>query len=74
MKAHLAEAEVCIKYSNPIEAEIQSEQEKEFHLEILEEPMDESSTIHEETKDFELKMIEYLDNLDPHPPPEESIF
>jgi hypothetical protein len=28
---------------------------------------------HEETKDFEFEMMEYLDNSDPHPPPEESI-
>jgi hypothetical protein len=73
MKARLAEAEACIKYSDPIEPELHSEQEREFHLEIPEEPIDESLTGHEETKDFEFEMIEYPDNSDPHPPPEESI-
>jgi hypothetical protein len=73
MEARLAEAEACIKYSDPIEPELHSEQEREFHLEIPEEPIDESLTGHEETKDFEFEMIEYPDNSNPHPPPEESI-
>jgi hypothetical protein len=73
MEARLAEAEACIKCSNPIELELHSEQKKEFHLEIPEEPMDESLTGHEETKDFEFEMIEYLDMSNPHPLLEESI-
>jgi hypothetical protein len=73
MKARLAEAEACMNYSDPIEPELHSEQEKELHLEIPEEPIDESLTGHKETKDFELEMIEYPDKSDPHPPPEESI-
>jgi hypothetical protein len=73
MEARLAEAEACIKYSDPIEPKLHNEQEKKFHLEILEKPIDESLTSHEETKDFELEMIEYPDNSNPHPPPEESI-
>ena len=73
MESRFAEAEACIKYSDPIEPELHNEQEKEFHLEILEEPIDESLIGHEETKDFEFEMIDYPDNSNPHPPPEESI-
>jgi hypothetical protein len=62
METRLAEAEAYIKQWDPIEPELHSKQEKEFHLEIPEEPIDESLTSHEETKDFELKMIEYPDN------------
>jgi hypothetical protein len=68
MEARLAEAEAFIKYSDPIEPELHSEQENEFHLEILEEPIYESLTDHEVIKDFELEMIEYPDNSNPHPP------
>jgi hypothetical protein len=57
MKARLAEEEACIKYSDPIDPELHNEQEREFHLEILKEPIDESLTGHEETKDFEFEMI-----------------
>jgi hypothetical protein len=73
MEARLAEAEACIKYSDPIEPELHSEQEREFHLEIPEEPIDESLTGQEETKEFEFEIIEYPDNSNPHPPPEEPI-
>jgi hypothetical protein len=73
MEARLAEAEACIKYSDPIEPEFHNKQENEFHLEIPEEPIDESLTDHEVTKDFESEMIEYPDNSNPHPPPEEPI-
>jgi hypothetical protein len=73
MEARLAEAEARIKYSDPIEPEFHNKQGKEFHLEMPKEPIDESLTGHEETKDFDLEMIEYPDNSNPHPPPEESI-
>jgi hypothetical protein len=73
MEARLAEAEARINYSDPIEPEFHNKQGKEFHLEMPKEPIDESLTGHEETKDFDLEMIEYPDNSNPHPPPEESI-
>ena len=73
MESHLAKAEACIEYSDPIEPKLRSEQERKFHLEILEEPIYESLTGHEETKDFDFEMIDYPDNSNPHPPPEESI-
>ena len=46
MESHLAKAEACIKYSDPIEPEFHNKQGKEFHLEISEEPIDESLTGH----------------------------
>jgi hypothetical protein len=71
MESRLAKAEVCIKYSDPIE--LHNKQEREFHLEILEEPIDKLLIGHEETKNFEFEDIEYPNNSNPHPPPKESI-
>jgi hypothetical protein len=34
MEAHLAKEEACIEYSDPIELELHSEQEREVHMEI----------------------------------------
>jgi hypothetical protein len=73
METRLAEAEACIEYSDPIEPELHSEQEKEFHLEIPEKPIDESVIDQEETKEIEFEVIENPDNSTPHPPPEEPI-
>ena len=42
MESLLAEVEACIAYLDPIEPELHSEQEKEFHMEISEKPIDES--------------------------------
>jgi hypothetical protein len=73
MEAHLAEAIDYVEYSDPIEPELHREQEKEFHLEIPEEPIDESVTDQEETEEIEFEVVEYPDNSNPHPPPEEPI-
>jgi hypothetical protein len=73
MEGRLAEAEALFKCSDPIEQEFHNKQDNEFHLEIPKEPIDESLTDHEVIKDFELEMIEYPDNSNPHPPPEEYI-
>jgi hypothetical protein len=73
MEAHLANASNYIGYSDLIELELHREQEDEFHLEILEEPIDESVTNQEETKEIEFEVIEYPDNSNPFPPPEELI-
>jgi hypothetical protein len=40
----------------------------------LDESMDESVIYFEETKDLEFENVEYLDDLSPHPPPDEPIF
>jgi hypothetical protein len=58
MESLLAEAEACIEYSDPIEPELHSEQEKEFHLEISEKPIDESVIDQEEIKEIEFEVIE----------------
>jgi len=73
MEARLAEAEACIEYSDPIEPKLHNEQEREFPLQIQEEPIDESVTVQEETKEFEFKVVEYTDNSNRCPPPEEPI-
>jgi hypothetical protein len=70
MEARLAEAKACIEYSDPIEPKLHSEQEKEFRLEILDEPIDKSLTDQEE---IEFEVVEYPNNSNPHPPPEEPI-
>jgi hypothetical protein len=73
MEAHLAEEGACIEYPDPIELELHSEQEREVHMEISDESIDEPVTDLEEIKEFEFEVVEYLDNSSPHPPPEEPI-
>jgi hypothetical protein len=73
LEAHLVSASNYIGYSDLIELELHREHEEEFHLETLNEPMNELVTDQEETKEFEFEVIEYLDNSNPHPPPEEPI-
>ena len=63
----------CIEYPNQIELGLHSEQDKEVHVEILDESIDEPVTDLEEIKEFEFEVVEYLDNSSPHPPPEEPI-
>jgi hypothetical protein len=69
LEAHLASASNYIGYSDRIEREFHREYEEELHLEIL----DESVADQEETNEFEFEVIEYPDNSNPHPPPEEPI-
>jgi hypothetical protein len=52
MKTYLVEAEAYFKHLDPIEPKLHSEQEKGFHLEIPNKPIDELLTGPEETKDF----------------------
>jgi hypothetical protein len=40
----------------------------QVYIRMATEPIDESLTVHEETKDFEFEMIEYPYNSDLHPP------
>jgi hypothetical protein len=65
--------ETCIEYLDPNELELHSEKEREVHMEIPDESMDEPVTDLEEIKEFEFDVVEYLDNSSPHPPPEEPI-
>jgi hypothetical protein len=70
LESHLASASNYIGYSDLIELELHKEHGEEFHLEILEEIEDESLVDQEE---FEFEVVEYPDNSNPHPPPEEPI-
>jgi hypothetical protein len=69
LEAHLASASNYIGYSDLIELELHREYEREFHLEIL----DESVIDQEEIEEFEFEVVEYLDNSNPHPPPEKPL-
>jgi hypothetical protein len=73
MEANLVSTQNCIEYPDPIELELHSEQEREVHMEISDESMDEPVTDLEEIKEFEFEVVEYLNNSSPHPPPEEPI-
>jgi hypothetical protein len=73
MEAILVSTHTCIEYPDPIELELHSEQEREVHMEIPDESMDEPVTDLEEINEFEFEVVEYLDNSSPHPPLEEPI-
>jgi hypothetical protein len=66
--------ETYIEYSDPHGLELDSEKDKEVHVEISDESIDESVIYFEEVKDLEFENIEYLDDLSSHPPPDEPIF
>jgi hypothetical protein len=69
VEANLVSTHACIEYPDPIELELHSEQEREVHMEILDESIDEPITYLEEIKEFEFEVVEYLDDSKPHPPP-----
>jgi hypothetical protein len=56
LEAHLASASNYIGYSDLIELELHSEQEREFHLEILDEPINESLI---DQGEIEFEVVEY---------------
>jgi hypothetical protein len=66
--------ETYIEYSDPHGLELDSEKDKEVHEEISDESIDESVIYFEEVKELEFENVEYLDDLSPHPPPDEPIF
>jgi hypothetical protein len=74
MEARLAEDEAYIEYLDPLELELDSEEDEEIHWEIPDESMDELVTDFEEIKELVFENVEYLDDSSPHPPPEEPIF
>jgi hypothetical protein len=65
--------ETYIEHPDLIELELHNEKDKEVHMEIPDESMDESVIYVEEIEEFEFENVEYLDNSSPHPPPEEPI-
>jgi hypothetical protein len=74
MEARLTENETYIEYPDPLELELDSEEDEEIHWEIPDESMDELVIYFEEIKELEFENVEYLDDSSPHPPPEEPIF
>jgi hypothetical protein len=66
--------ETYIEYRDPHGLELDSEKYEEVHEEIPDESMDESVIYFEEVKELEFENVEYLDDLSPHPPPDEPIF
>jgi hypothetical protein len=66
--------ETYIEYSDPHGLVLNSEKDKEVHVEISDESIDESVIYFEEVKELEFENVEYLDDLSPHPPPDEPIF
>jgi hypothetical protein len=66
--------ETCIEYSDPHGLELDSEKDREVHVEISDESIDESVIYFEEVKELEFESVEYLDDLSPHPPPDEPVF
>jgi hypothetical protein len=66
--------EAYIEYPDPLEIELDSEEDGEIHWEIPDESMDEPIIHLEEIKELELENVEYLDDSSPHPPLEEPIF
>jgi hypothetical protein len=66
--------ETYIEYSDPHGFELDSEKDREVHVEISDESIDESVIYFDEVKELEFESVEYLDNLSPHPPPKEPMF
>jgi hypothetical protein len=66
--------ETYIEYSDPHGLELDSEKDREVHVEISDECIDESIIYFEEVKEIELDNVEYLDNLCSRPPPDEPVF
>jgi hypothetical protein len=63
-----------IEYLDPLELELDSEEDEEIHWETPDESMDELVIDFEEINEFEFENVEYLDDSSPHPPPMEPIF
>jgi hypothetical protein len=66
--------ETYIEYLDPHGLELDSEKDKEVHVEIADEYMDESVIHFEEVKETEFQNVENLDDLSSHPPPDEPVF
>jgi hypothetical protein len=60
---------IYMEHPDLIELELHDEKDKEVHMEIPDESMDESVIYVEELEEFEFENVEYLDNSIPHPPP-----
>jgi hypothetical protein len=61
-------------YLDPHGLELDREKDREVHVEISDESIDESVIYFEEVKELEFENVEYLDDLSSHPPPDEPVF
>jgi hypothetical protein len=66
--------ETYIEYSDPHGLELDSEKDREVHVEISDESIDESVIYFDEVKELEFENVEYLDDLSSHPPPDEPVY
>jgi hypothetical protein len=66
--------ETYIEYLDPHGLELDSEKDRDVHVEISDESIDEPVIYFEEVKDLKLESIGYLDNLSSHPPPDEPVY
>jgi hypothetical protein len=66
--------ETHIEYSDPHGLELDGEKDKEVHVEISDESIDEPVIYFDEVKELEFENVEYLDNLSSHPPPDEPVY
>ena len=66
--------EIHMKYLDPHELELDSEKDREVHVETSDESIDESIIYFEKVKETEFENVEYLDDLSSHPPPDEPVY
>jgi hypothetical protein len=66
--------ETYVEYSDPHGLELDSEKDKEVHVEISDESIDEPVIYFDEVKELEFENVEYLDDLSSHPPPDEPVY
>jgi hypothetical protein len=59
---------------DPHGLELDSEKDKEVHVEISDESIDEPVIYFDEVKELEFENVEYLDDLSSHPPPDEPVY
>ena len=60
-------------YSDPHGLELDSEKDREVHVETSDESIDEPVIYFDEVKELEFENVEYLDSLSSHPPPDEPV-
>jgi len=65
--------ETYIEYLDPHGLELDSEKDKEVHMEISDESTDEPVIYFDEVEELESENVENLDDLNSHPPPDEPI-
>jgi hypothetical protein len=59
---------------DPHGLELDREKDREVHMEISDESIDEPVIYFDEVKELEFENVEYLDDLSSHPPPDEPVY